>query len=107
MSQSEVIERYETIGRSRVLSEAESVELERAVRRECGRVYKLWLPKDDRLLVKLLRRHCRFDVIAAKLKVSENAVRVRLTKLRKKGKAPYVSPAGSTGRYPRNKTESA
>jgi hypothetical protein len=101
-----IIAQFEAIGRSRALTPDESVQLERAVRRqqrEAGRVYFVWLPKHNLAIAKALR-HPRPGVVAQlahRFGLTERAVWQQITRLRKQGKAGYISPPGGTGRYPR------
>jgi len=106
MSYADTILHFETIGRERELTQAESLILEQAVRRESierGRVFQLWLPRDDRMLIKLVLKRQKVPMIAIRLNRTERAVWRRIVKLRKAGKIGYISPPGGTGRYPRQR----
>jgi hypothetical protein len=101
-----IIARFEAIGSERALTPEESAQLERAVRRqqrEAGRVYFVWLPKHNLAIARALR-HPKPGVVAMlaeRFGLTERAVWRQITRLRKLGKAPYISPPGGTGRYPR------
>lgn len=94
----------EAVGRTRILTEAESMMLERAVRRamrEDGRQTRPWLPKHDLALARAVRARKRVRDIAKLLDRTELAVWRRLAKLRKDGKVAYYSQEGGRGRYRR------
>jgi hypothetical protein len=101
-----IIAHYEAIGRERALTDQESAELERAVRqrmRREGRVYFVWLPKHNLAIRRALRRPRPGIVaqLAERFGINERAVWRQITRLRKAGQVGYISPPGSTGRYPR------
>lgn len=100
----QTVAELDAISRRRVLTDAESRELERAVRRTerlRGRVTQPWLPKHDAMLRRMVLRRKRVAEIAQELGRTENAVWVRLKRLRAEGKVGYFSQEGGRGRYRR------
>jgi hypothetical protein len=109
----QTIAHYEAISRQRPLDDFESAKLERAVRQareSAGGQRRPWLPEHDQTLIRAVRllandgkrrKRRKIPEIAAQLGRSTGAVRRRLTILRQKGKAGYISPVNGTGRYSR------
>jgi hypothetical protein len=96
-----IIDEFEALSRTRALSDDESLQLERAIRRTRRKAQRLWMPKDILKLRKMVRQRKKWVEMAAVLERTPEAVGRMLRKLREKGKCGYISAPGSTGRYPR------
>lgn len=96
-----IIDEFEKLGRTRALTDEESLQLERAIRRARRKAQRPWMPKDILKLRKMARQRKKWVEMAAILERTPEAVGRMLHKLREQGKCGYISAPGSTGRYPR------
>ena len=73
-------------------------------RKPRGRVYFLWLPRHDAVIIKAFKRggHGSIVELARNFGVTTGAMRRRIFKMRQQGKLGYISMPGSTGRYERH-----
>ena len=95
MDATSVIDRYLEIGRARALTDEESMELEKAIRREGpSGIYKRWTLDDDRALLTAARSRGGLKRYADENERSYASCQTRLTKLKRRRRQRGIAFVG-------------
>lgn len=95
MDAGSVIDRYLEIGRERALTDEESLELEKAIRREApGGIYKRWTLDDNRALLIAARKRGGLKAYAEASQRTYVSCQVQLTKLKRQRRQRGIAFVG-------------
>ncbi|WDA37852.1 hypothetical protein [Sphingobium sp. YC-XJ3] len=95
MDATSVIDRYLEIGRARALTEEESMELEKAIRREGpAGIYKRWTLDDNRALLIAARKRGGLKAYAEANERTYVSCQVQLTKLKRQRRQRGIAFVG-------------
>lgn len=83
----QIIDHLDEISRRRPLTMSESLQLERAITKNCGSSRRLWRAEEDEIARSLRSAGTHYKVIAAQVARSSHAVAARLRYLRQLSEA--------------------